>query len=154
MGLKEKKWDSVQIVGLACFNVWMAYTLLGAGTEKFVPRIWNTASIPPPWSMVKQAFIGAPNIHFRAGKNSGLTRTTPGNFFKRSMEKTYLIWKVRGGGGILRVLTKKSLTHIVFAFPGPPCIQPTFMDKISFYSKLKHLSNKCKGIIFCEKLAI
>ena len=57
---------------------------LGAGTKKpqrFVPRNRNIRSIPPPLSMVKQAFIDAPNIHFRAGKKLGLTWTTAGNFF-------------------------------------------------------------------------
>jgi hypothetical protein len=30
-----------------------------------------------------------------------------GNFFKRRVEKTYLIWKAGGRGGVARPLTKK-----------------------------------------------
>ena len=35
--------------------------------------------------------------------------------------KTYLIWKVRGGGGPCKRLNQKNLPRAVFAIPGPPC---------------------------------
>ena len=156
MGLVGKEWDynfdsgiEREKVGLACFN-----TLLGAGTERFVPRFWNIPSIPPPLSMVKQAFIGAPYIHFRAGKNSGLTRTTAKNFFKRSMEKTDFFWikdtLFGGWEGDSESLNQKNLHHVVFAFLGPPGIQPTFMDKFHFIQNQNTFLTNVKALYFVK----
>jgi len=65
---------------------------------------------------------------FKAGKGSQPTRSAAGNFFERSVEKTYffwtktyLIWKaVGGGGGGTESLNQKNLPRVVFEIPRPP----------------------------------
>jgi len=70
--------------------------------------------------------------YFQAGKGSQPTRSAAGNFFKRSMEKTYffwtktyLIWKVVGGGGGggrgegTESLTKKIYPMLFLKYLGP-----------------------------------
>lgn len=55
-------------------------------------------------------------MHFKVRKGSLPTRRATGNFFKKSVEKTYFIWKAGGGrGGYQEPQPKK-----IYPFPGPP----------------------------------
>jgi len=56
---------------------------------------------------------------FKAGKDSQPTRSAARNFFKRSVEKTYLIWKAGGGGEVPRALTKKIYPVLFLKYLGP-----------------------------------
>jgi hypothetical protein len=58
---------------------------------------------------------------FKAGKDSQPTTEI-------LMEKTYLIWKVEGGGGT-KGLNQKNLPHVIFAFPGPLCVRDMWVHR-------------------------
>ena len=96
-GIEREKVGFHSDSGISIFQCPIGPSIVRGWDRDICPQGLKYSFHPPPLSMVEQAFIGAPNIHFRAGKKSGPTRTTAGNLKKYGKNIPYFEGEGRGG---------------------------------------------------------